>query len=44
MIDAPPVLLEVIAAVLVYRAGMSRTEIDSGRGEALDRALRKVRS
>jgi hypothetical protein len=40
--NAAPVLLEIAAAALRYRAGMTRDEIETGRGEALDRALTKV--
>lgn len=41
--NAAPVLLEIVAAALRYRDGMTRSEVDTSRCEVLDRALAKVR-
>jgi hypothetical protein len=41
--NALPVLLEIVSAAMRYRDNMSRTEIDTDRCEAFDRALSKVR-
>jgi|ERR1044071_3256168 hypothetical protein len=41
-VSAAPILLEIASAALRFRAGMTRDEIETGRCEALDRALSKV--